>query len=125
MVPETELIYVCDWLLESNFVFCNMEVTQETVGNGAIEDADINLGVRLLDLYRAAGDSRAIVEIDMQIVRYDAKLEHKASISINRTPGQIDKSWYDHKQTEEGKDDKHFRRQAGIGTGLCIHIRWA
>ena len=57
----------------------------------------------MIDLYRAAGDSRAIVEIDLHVVRYDAKLEHKASISINRTPAQIAKAWYDHKRTDEGK----------------------
>ena len=106
VVPETELIYACDWLLGNGFTFCHMEVTEDTVGNGAIVDADINLAVRKIDLYRAAGDSRAIVEIDLHVVRYDAKLDHKASISINRTPAQIAKSWYDHKQTDEGKDDE-------------------
>ena len=92
LVPETELIYACDWLLGNGFTFCHMEVTEDTVGNGAIVDADINLAVRMIDLYRAAGDSRAIVEIDLHVVRYDAKLDHKASISINRTPAQIAKS---------------------------------
>ena len=55
VVPETELIYACDWLLENNFTFCHMEVTEDTVGNGAIVDADINLAVRMIDLYGGAG----------------------------------------------------------------------
>ena len=50
VVPETELIYACDWLLENNFSFCHMEVTEDTVGNGATVDADINLAVRMIDL---------------------------------------------------------------------------
>ena len=123
LVPETELIYACDWLLGNGFTFCHMEVTEDTVGNGAIVDADINLAVRMVDLYRAAGDSRAIVEIDLHVVRYDAKLDHKASISINRTPAQIAKSWYDHKQTDEGKDDELSTSRSllgglALGTGL-------
>ena len=85
---------------------CHMEVTEESVDNGAIVEADINLGVRMLDLYQAVGDQDSIVEIDLQIVRYDPKYEYKASISINRTPCQVALAWYNHKKTEEGKDDK-------------------
>ena len=51
--------------------------------NGVVVDADINLGVRVIDLYHAAGGTDTLIEIDLQAVRYDIKLEHKAVIGIN------------------------------------------
>ena len=55
VVEETDTVRTATYLRENGFVACNMEVTEETVGNGAVVDADINLGVRMIDLYRAAG----------------------------------------------------------------------
>ena len=106
VVEEEDTIRISTYLRAHGFVACHMEVTEESVDNGAIVEADINLGVRVLDLYQAVGDQDAVVEIDLQIVRYDPKYEYKASLSINRTPRQVAQAWYNHKKTDAGKDDK-------------------
>ena len=57
IVEEYDVYVTSTFLREHGFVACNLEITAETVENGAVVDADINLGARVLDLYHAAGGS--------------------------------------------------------------------
>ena len=127
VVEETDTVRTATYLRENGFVACNMEVTEETVGNGVVVDADINLGVRMIDLYRAAGGQNTLVEIDLQIVRFDPKYEYKASISVNAAPDQVAQAWYNHKQTEEGKDDKlsyvTFAARQSVGSDTLSDVK--
>ena len=61
VVEEYDTLKFADFLREHAFVACHLEVTADSVENGAVVDADINLGARVLDLYHAAGDPDALI----------------------------------------------------------------
>ena len=61
VVEEYDTLKFADFLRVHAFVACHLEVTADSVENGAVVDADINLGARVLDLYHAAGDPDALI----------------------------------------------------------------
>ena len=94
IVEEYDIHTTTIFLRDHGFVACNLEITAETVENGAVVDADINLGARVLDLYHAAGGTNTLIEVDLQVVRYDSKLEHKAAIGINCTSRAVAQAFW-------------------------------